>query len=61
MKKIGRHLIFPHGTYIPVLLATDVTYYDLQEIRFKPDIAVFKGDNELNEVLGFYRVTRFFF
>jgi len=38
---------------IPVLLATDVTYYDLQEIRFKLDIAVFKGDNELNEVLDF--------
>lgn len=38
---------------IPVLLATDVTYYDLQEIHFKLDIAVFKGDNELNEVLDF--------
>ncbi|MCX6333862.1 MAG: hypothetical protein NT092_06095 [Bacteroidia bacterium] len=38
---------------VPVLLATDVIYYDLQEIRFKLDIAVFKGDNELNEVFEY--------
>ena len=38
---------------VPVLLATDVTYYDLQEIRFKLDIAVFQGDNMINEVLEF--------
>jgi hypothetical protein len=38
---------------VPVLLATNVTNYDFQEISFKLDIAVFKGDNEINEVIEF--------
>lgn len=36
-----------------VLMATRITYYDLQEIHFSFDVAVFKGDNELNEVIEF--------
>lgn len=36
-----------------ILLASRATYYDLQEIRFSFDIAVYKGDNELNEVVDF--------
>jgi hypothetical protein len=36
-----------------ILLGTHATYYDMQEIRFTFDIAVYKGDNELNEVIEF--------
>ncbi|MCU0462019.1 MAG: hypothetical protein MUF36_08410 [Bacteroidales bacterium] len=46
-------LSIPPRYDVPVLLGTNVTYYDLQEIRFKLDIAVFKGDNELNEVIEY--------
>jgi hypothetical protein len=43
-------LNLPYRIDVPVLLATRISSYELTEIHFTIDLAVFKGDNEINQV-----------
>jgi hypothetical protein len=52
-KKPPEDLELPFRKDVPVLLATRVSSYDLNMVRFSFDLAVFKGDNEINEVSEF--------
>jgi hypothetical protein len=40
---------FPFRKDVPVLLRTQVPYYDLREVRFIFDLAIYRGDVEVNE------------
>lgn len=46
-------LNLPYHRDVPVLLATHVTRYDLREIHFTIDLAVFKADNENDRVIEY--------
>jgi hypothetical protein len=52
-KKEPENLDLPYRKDVPVLLAAHTSSYDLREIHFSLDLAVFKGDNEINEVKEF--------
>ncbi|MGD0342456.1 MAG: hypothetical protein ABSA76_12200, partial [Bacteroidales bacterium] len=43
-------LKLPYRFDVPVLLGTHINSYELREVRFTLDLAVFKGDNSVNEV-----------
>jgi hypothetical protein len=43
----------PYRYDVPVLIGTHISSYNLREIDFELDVAVFKGDNTYNEVLEF--------
>jgi hypothetical protein len=43
-------LNLPYRFDVPVLLGTHINSYDLRDVRFTLDLAVFKGDNSVNEV-----------
>jgi hypothetical protein len=49
-KKESENLALPYRERVPVLLATRVSSYDLREVHFSFDLAVFKGDNETGDV-----------
>jgi hypothetical protein len=49
-KKEAKDLALPYRKAVPVVLGSHVSAYDLREILFTLDIAVFKGDNETNEI-----------
>src|ERR1035437_976246 len=52
-KRVAGSLDLPYRKDVPVLLATRVTSYELREVHFIMDVAVFKGDNAINEVHEF--------
>jgi hypothetical protein len=52
-KKESVSLNLPYRRDVPVLLATRILSYELREVHFSVDLAVFKGDNEVNEVHEF--------
>jgi hypothetical protein len=52
-KKAPEPLSLPYRRDVPVLLATHIISFDLREIHFSLDLAVFQGDNEINEVKEF--------
>jgi hypothetical protein len=43
----------PYRFDVPVLLATHIISYDLREINFSIDLAVFKGDNSVNNIIEY--------
>ena len=52
-KKEPGTLDSPYRRDVPVLLATRISSYDLREVHFSFDIAVFKANNEINEIQEF--------
>ena len=49
-QKESVRLNLPYRKDVPVLLATRISSYELREVHFILDLAVFKGDNEANTV-----------